>query len=170
MRLISLKIWRAFPELDQYDDAVCRLYIRHARRFNNTWKGALLVLLSLGLAVLVWIGVIYFGIDRVEEYTSSARGGELTFGLFLMSLLLTGIIWFPLLVAFFVRDRWLRRCVMAQLRSTNCAGCGYQLVGLTIIEDQGCKHVVCPECGVSTALNTGHITESDINPELLNTA
>lgn len=168
MTLVSLKIWRAFHELDEYDDEVCRLYIKHARRLSNTWRGALLVLLTIAIAVVSWSIVIYFAFDPIVNHASSARGNAaVAFGLLLVAILLTGIIWFPLLCAFVTRDRWLRRCVVKQLHSTNCAGCGYQLVGLTIVEKQGSKHVLCPECGTPTELNTGSLREADINPEML---
>ncbi len=168
MRLISLKIWRAFPELDQYEDDVCRNYVRHALRLSNIWKGAAFTLLTLFLSFLIWVVVIMLSVDAVEDFSSSARGGfKLFLGLLMMSLLFTGVIWFPVLCAFLVRDRWLRHSILSQLRTTDCSGCGYQLIGLTIQEADGVKFVTCPECGNHTMLNTGHITEADIDPQLL---
>jgi len=171
MRLISRKIWRAFPELDSYPDDVCRNYVRHARRLSNIWKGAAFTLLTLFLSFFVWVVVIFLSMNAVEDIASSARGGFMDFlGLLLMSLLLTGVLWFPVLCAFLVRDRWLRHSILSQLKTTDCAGCGYQLIGLTIQEADDVKFVICPECGNHTTLNTGHITEADINPNLLSDA
>jgi len=171
LRLITLKIWRAFPELDSYPDDVCRNYVRHARRLSNIWKGAALTLLTLILSFFVWVVVIFLSMNTVEEIASSARGGFKVFlGLLLMSLLLTGVLWFPVLCAFLVRDRWLRHSILSQLKTTDCAGCGYQLIGLTIQEADDVKFVTCPECGNHTKLNTGHITEADIDPKLLGSA
>ena len=38
MRLLTTKIWRAYPELDGYDDDVCKRYIKRAKRLQNAWK------------------------------------------------------------------------------------------------------------------------------------
>lgn len=168
MRLISRKIWRACPELDPYPDEVCRNYVRHACRLSNIWNGAALTLLTLFLSFFIWIAVILLSLNGVEELASSARGGFMAFlGLFLMSLLMTGVLWFPVLCAFLVRDRWLRHSILSQLKATNCFGCGYQLIGLTIQGAGDVKFVTCPECGKRSTLNTGHITEADIDPKLL---
>jgi len=159
--LISRKIWRAFPELDQYDDEVCKQYVNHARRASNIWKGAVYTLLALFIGFAFWVGVFYFFDTTLDSLDSSLRSR------LLISFLITGFIWFPLLCAFVVRDAWLRRSIKSHISSIRCDGCGYQLVGLTIEEDDHTKFVLCPECGYRTELNRGHITEADINPELV---
>lgn len=167
MRLISLKIWRAFPELDRYPDEVCQSYVRYAKRLDEIWKGVLLCLLTLIASSVIWVGVIYFGFDPIENFASSARGGfMISIGLLLIAVMLAGIIWFPVLCTFIVRDLWLRGVVRKQLRTSNCA-CGYQLIGLEIQSISDSKFVTCPECGNRIELNTGHITEADIDPQLL---
>jgi hypothetical protein len=165
--MVSRKIWRAFPQLDRYPDEVCRHYVRHALRLNEIWKGVLLCLASFVVSIGIWVGVLYLVADPVENFSSSARGGfMITIGLLLVALMLSGVVWFPILCTFITRDLWLRGVIRRQLRSSDCA-CGYQLIGLEIQHDSASKFVTCPECGNRIELNTGHITEADIDPQLL---
>lgn len=164
MRLISRKIWRAFPELDRYDDQVCRLYVRHAKRLKNAWKGVLLILATLFVALVVWVVLLRLNVGYIEKITAANHGD---YAPIVITAATTGLFWFPVLCALIVRDLWLRFCIRSHLRTSNCARCGYNLIGLTILGENDSRFVVCPECGIRTALNTGHITESDINPELL---
>ena len=127
------------------------------------------MLVTFIAGVFIWMGLVFnthavvyylndwyynYDIDFLETLTADMT-------------IATGYVWFPLLLCLFVRDRWLIRCVRRQLRGSVCAGCGYQLRGLEIHASDKGKHVICPECGTPTELNTGHITEADINPELL---
>lgn len=128
----------------------------------------MLTLLSIIIAFIVWIIVAYSLSDLIEERMTSARGNLSVLFWDLVSLVfLTGFLWFPILAAFIVRDFWLRHSVLTQLKATDCAGCGYQLIGLTVQENDGVKFVTCPECGNQTKLNTGHISEADIDPKQL---
>ena len=170
MRLISRKIWRAFPELDQYEEEVCIAYVKHARRLGNIWKGAICTLAAFFIGFGIWLGVVYLTPDLFEIATSPlASDVQILLSHLLISVMVTGFIWFSLLCEFITRDVWLRRTIRAHLNSITCDGCGYQLVGLTIESAGHMKFVVCPECGNRTELNRGHITEADINPELLAT-
>lgn len=164
MRLVSRKIWRAFPELDQYDDQVCRLYVRHAKRLKNAWKGVLLILVTLFMGLVVWVVLLRLSADYIEKIAVINHGA---YEPIMITAAITGLFWFPVLCALIVRDLWLRFCIRSQLRTANCAKCGYNLIGLTVHGASDSRFVVCPECGIRTALNTGHITEADINPNLL---
>lgn len=167
MRLISLKIWRAFPELDQYEDDVCRRYVSHAKSRDKLAMGIAVVFIAVLFSLTVSVGSVYFFFYDAVDTAGEARGSiSITLWLVLVALLLTSVIWLPAISAFLVRDLWLRSVIRKQLRTTNCL-CGYQLVGLEIREESGSKVVTCPECGNRIELNTGHITEADIDPQLL---
>lgn len=128
----------------------------------------MVVLLAFVLGIVIWLGLV-FNANAIEYYLDN----EYYIGVRLVDTLIgdvvsySGYFWFPILFAFFVRDRWLIRSIRKQLGGIACAGCGYSLRGLTI-ETQGMEKVVtCPECGVPKTLNHDHITEADINPALL---
>jgi hypothetical protein len=168
MRILSRKIWRAFPELDQFDDEICKMYVRRSTSLKNAWRGVLLMLIIIPVAVVLWgmfswaVRVFNYGLqDQYAWYIS-----DTTEDVFVI-MFLTGNVWFPAMCFFLVRDRWLNRCIQKQLSGTSCPPCGYSLVGLSVVEHEDARCVVCPECGTYTKLNTGHITEADINPSLL---
>jgi len=79
----------------------------------------------------------------------------------------SGFFWVPALVGLFARDIWLNECVRKQLQSTACIKCDYSLIGLTPKEHEGDRAVQCPECGAYAQLNTGHLSETDIDPTLI---
>lgn len=168
MRLISRKIWRAFPELDRYSDEVCENYIRHARRFSNQATGAVLMAVTFIIGILLWAFLV-FNTHAIVYYLNDWHSYHYGFLQTLTAdvITFTGYIWFPILLTLFARDRWLIRSIRKQLRSSVCAGCGYQLRGLEIHSTEHGKHVICPECGTPTQLNTGHISEADIDPKIL---
>ena len=172
MRILSRKIWRAFPELDKYDDNVCRMYIRQARKAGNTWKGAIFVVLVLPIGLFVWAALM-FNYDAIVYYLQDWYYFDIldyfndhTENLF-MALRITGYIWFPVLCMYLVRDRWLNRCIRKQLSGIKCGACGYSLIGLSLTTDSTEPTVVCPECGHRIVLSEMGITEADIDPTLL---
>ena len=172
MRILSRKIWRAFPELDKYDDEVCQRYIRHAQRSNTLWKGVVQMIIAMLVGVVVWGGLM-FNYDAIVYYLHSWYDIEIfdfvsgvVVDLFL-AVRITGYIWFPVLCMLLVRDRWLNRCVRKQLSGIKCGACGYSLIGLTLIDDAPKPTVICPECGHDIVLGDMGLTPADIDPTLL---
>ncbi len=163
MRILTRKIWRAFPELDKYEDDVCRRYTKHARALRNAWKGAALVLGALLIAWVVWGVLTMLVVGRGMKWITPSDGVETFIALTIM----TGFVWFPVFWAFLVRDRWLNRCVRKHIADTACAECGYTLIGLAFVEFEGKQSVLCPECGRHTKLEEWGLVEADIDPTLL---
>jgi len=162
VRLISRKIWRAFPELDRYDDEACRLYVRQARSLSNVGRGALLVILSLPVTAGIW----YLVLRLLGRAASGFLSGD-TVQEILGLVISLGIVWCPIVCALVVRDFWLRHCLKKQIMGTACA-CGYSLIGLQIGEDDAREPIVmCPECGLVSRLSDINLRPQDINPELL---
>lgn len=168
MRLVSRKIWRAYPQLDRFSDEVCRRYVRHAFHARNFRYGVALLIVTGVLAMTGAVAAVYFFFDSAMGGAEAARGNLwILLALALVSVLLASVIWLPALACLMVRDVWLRRVLKQQLQAAHCPGCRYQLVGLAIAEEGGRKLVRCPECGFEIVLNDGHVTEADINPKLL---
>lgn len=167
MRLLTTKIYRAYPELDRYDDDVCKRYIKRAKRIQNAWKGWSLILLSLPIGLVVW-----FVISWLIAMVMSGIESQYDLALFdppnilLLLTFFTGIVWFPILLSFLTRDRWLHRCIRKQLTGVQCPACGYSLIGLTI-DTPDTPSVHCPECGQVTLLSNLGLTEADIDPTLV---
>jgi len=162
LRILSRKIWRAFPELDQFDDRVCKMYIKQARALHNSWRGAILVVASVFVAGITWIIVSFF-LAQLLNYLQVGDRFETTGVLFIF----TGFIWFPGLVALHIRDRWLLACIKKQIRTAACGACGYSLLGLEIGTHKNEQAVKCPECCEQTILAQWGLTKADIDPTLL---
>tara|TARA_R110002073_G_scaffold104622_5_gene236805 strand:- start:122577 stop:123080 length:504 start_codon:yes stop_codon:yes gene_type:complete len=163
MRLLTTKIYRAYPELDKYDDEVCKRYIKRAKRLQNAWKFWVLMLVALPLSLVVWFGVMYGTVYVLNEYFYNISQAPETF---IMLVIGTGIAWMPAFTALLIRDRWLHRCVRKQLVGVQCPPCGYSLIGLTI-DTPNTPSVHCPECGQVTLLSNLGLTEADIDPTLI---
>jgi len=163
----SKKIYRAFPELDPYDDQVCELYIRRARRLRSSWKGLLSILISIPISILIWSGVTWAMASLLETYKEQWESPSVNVLAVTVIFFLTGFVWVPVMIAFIVRDMCLNRCIRTQLSKVVCDECEYALIGLDVFELGGSRVVQCPECGAHTQLNAGHITEADIDPTLI---
>ncbi|MFK7759529.1 MAG: hypothetical protein AB8C13_06255 [Phycisphaerales bacterium] len=164
MRILTKKIYRAYPELDKFEDSVCKSYVKRARRLQNAWKGGLAVLGVLPFALIVWLIVVwasrvfYAGLNEVHSWQLSGLGEDL-FAVFFI----TGVMWFPFIVCLLVRDRWLHRCLRKQLSGVQCPGCGYSLLGLSLLSSVDDPSVDCPECGHRVVLKDMGLTEADID-------
>jgi hypothetical protein len=170
MRLISRKLWRAFPELDQYDDEVCKRYIARARQVRGSEVYVLtmvaVILCSLILAILstnVHYHALIWLADRLKTGYQIGAFSET----FVELLVFVSLIWVPALSGFITRDFLLRRCVRQHLSGAICHGCRYSLIGLDIFDLQGETHVLCPECGEKVNLARNNLSEADVNPQLL---
>lgn len=164
MRLLTKKIYRAYPELDKFEDEVCVRYIKRAKRLQNAWKFWIMMLIALPIAFGIWAGLMFgYGYFRNTYYGLYTDSFELVIVLVLM----TGIAWIPLLTTLLLRDFWLHRCIRKQLTGVQCPSCGYSLIGLTLLTDTNLPSISCPECGSRTVLKDMGLTEADIDPTLI---
>ncbi len=142
MRLPISKVWRAFPELDRFDDARCARYVGEAKR--ESWRSGLLVAALIPLSVLAWMISVAVAI-AILDLMQPGGAGPGTAGTITAFALYAGTPLVLLLILLKARDRWLQRAIRNRLNVARCLGCSYSLLGLTPIK--GSCVVVCPECG-----------------------
>ena len=142
MRLIVKQLWRAFPELDSYDDATCQRFVAATSR-NPTRRAIRYVILGGLSLVALWLTAfttahvwdLCFKSNSWLSSVDSAIG--LMAGAGVALVLLSGIVYF--------RDYLLIRRVRDVLRRHgSCSSCRYTLVGLPV---PASGLVICPECG-----------------------
>ncbi len=152
MRIPATKVWRAFPELDQYDDAACLRYTSEARRrhrVSGILLGATAVPIAL-LAGLIGINVSWALTDAMIP--GGADPSPLQWAASVVFFLVP-----PLAIAaclLLVRDAWLRLAVRARLNTMVCTKCRYSLLGLEARQRWGEEFFVCPECGQRIAISS----------------
>jgi hypothetical protein len=168
MRLLSRKIYRAFPELDQFDDETCKRYINRTSGINTNGVGCLLMIFVFVASFTAWVFIEYNAIQvgvfwlldkigiRVGPYTE----------IFIYLFAYSGYIWFPWVMLLLARDRWLYTQIKKQLKGVGCRECGYCLVGLPINETRFNGFVVCPECNCENFFNDRSLTRADVDPTL----
>ncbi len=169
MRFLTKKIHRAYPELDKFDDEVCKRYIKRARRLENTWKLWGLQISSIPISLLLWASVsgvvqfiLFFGqAARVDWFAHLVQNPVL---LIFTLIQWSGYIFVPAVICLHIRDRWLHRCIRKQLTGVQCGACGYSLLGLSINNDNDTPSVHCPECGHHLILKDMGLTQADIDP------
>ncbi|MBO6514708.1 MAG: hypothetical protein JJ974_12155 [Phycisphaerales bacterium] len=171
MRLLTRKIYRAYPELDKFEDDVCKRYIKRAKRLQNTWKLWLFQLLALLISIVLW-GIASSLIELILFFGEATRRDQLVYimlnpiHLVFKIIQMSGYIFVPAICCLRVRDRWLHRCIRKQLTGVQCGACGYSLLGLSISDENNTPSVHCPECGLQTVLKDMGLTQADINPNL----
>jgi DNA-directed RNA polymerase subunit RPC12/RpoP len=171
VRLLSRKIYRAFPELDQFSDAVCKQYLKIARKGKGAWVGKLCVVLSVPVTISAWI--ILVNILTLIPYDSKAGpafyllGARITVIEFVEYIVSTGFLWVPIVVAYLVRDFFLYRCLRKRVLGSKCPSCTYSLLGLQATDLPLGRGVQCPECGWKIVFRYSHLSEESLTPNLL---
>lgn len=169
MRLISRKIWRAFPELDRFDDKTCERYITPGKKVASNPFGWVIYLGAVCLGVVIWAVICVVAYVLIEDIDQKIWNSMLGAWIqVLAGIIGVGVIWIPCIVLLFTRDRFMWMRVKARLIGASCFQCSYCLVGLSPSTSEQGRGVRCPECGFFYAFDGGKITESDINPTLLN--
>ena len=140
MRLPVSKIYRAFPELDRFDNDECEKYIERAKarnRLRTSGGGAVAgVVFVLFAGAAMWLMILLSmhlprG-PRTEFWNLALIGAE--FGL----MMLLGCVF-----SFLTRDYFLRRLLRWELQRAKCPNCNYSMLGLPIEDGK----MTCPECG-----------------------
>lgn len=143
MRLPTSKVYRAFPELDEFGDAQCRAWLRSA---NTGFLWRLMRMALFGAVFLFWLVIVSVTLAAVGSSLSILDGRPVNdrpalslLGVGAAIGIGLGIVWVLML-----RDGLLRRRVrrVMELRGA-CDGCRYVLVGLPVTDGR----VTCPECG-----------------------
>ena len=146
MRLITRKLWRAFPELDRFDDERCERFVMMSRRklFPATLRS-----LVAGAVWLVGFAPTIILCEIVLETSEQSLGwaGRHQTLLYLFAfLILAAGLFAGSVLAMLARDRLLRGRVRRLLAARGkCAKCRYSLWGLPVPDN---LTVICPECGL----------------------
>ena len=163
MRIITQRIYRAFPELDDFTDKQCKLLMQRVRLGKAAHRGMgvsalaagfIAFIPSAGLSFLLFdlLEMFYFdlGLRRFERFAIATS--------FLTSLgptFLSGLV---------IRDLILRRLLLNALRiridKVRCLKCKYILIGQR--DHNGA--VTCPECGQTTLLKQLGLEPHDLIP------
>lgn len=147
MRLLTRTVYRAFPELDSFDDGLCRAFVRVAA---SSWRARAVRYLSvalIGVATLALAIVLSAALHNWRALSKFDDGPRLL----LASVPLTLTLAAGFLAAMLVRDRLLRRRVRKLIRDRGgCPHCGYRLLGVPVDAE---LRVVCPECGKPTVVD-----------------
>ncbi len=159
MRLPVSKVYRAFPELDRFEDVRCESFVAaatRAERGTNTLLTVALVPWSVGAFVAIMAaGLLFLGpmLRRLER--SNADFG---WGAVLLVVMGTVATMAPALSWLMARDVWLRRAIARRIGTCACPACHYSMLGLRAENER----VTCPECGKCHELGTLGLTAADI--------
>jgi hypothetical protein len=149
MRLPTTRVYRAFPELDEFGNEQCRAWVRSA----NAGVFRLLARMMLfGAAFLAWLLVVGFASVGVGMWLSilDGRARHEHAVLILLGVAITIGIGFGVVWVLMLRDALLRRRVRGVMEARgSCDKCRYVLVGLPVAEGR----VICPECGLARVPN-----------------
>jgi hypothetical protein len=148
MRLPVGKVYRAFPELDQFSDEECIGYVKaieNDRRFLLKYTVAMLGTMFGGPALFsVTLAPFKTQVQSLHPYVAFT----------LVACLL--VVW--VVSALLVRDWMLRRALATRLMSARCPQCVYSLLGLQVFDG----NVRCPECGETFNLVAHGLTPAQI--------
>jgi hypothetical protein len=166
--IVRANIWRAFPELDQYDDETCMRYIMQGKETASNPFGYVIYFGAVCLGLVIWavVGIVaYLLYQEIDQKTLNSMLG---FGITLLAAIIgLGVIWMPAIVLLFARDRVMWSQVKRRLRGASCFQCKYCLIGLSPSDGEHGRGIRCPECGLFYCFNAGYITEADIDPTRL---
>lgn len=164
MRLITLKLYRAFPELDDYTDEQCVELMGRVGR--NLGSKALTYAAAIGTffltAVATCIGYTLFAAAMESLGIKLQNPGNAVVVVVFIAIVIVFAL--PAFAALLVRDILVRRQVYRAVRlfldHVRCPQCNYLLLGQRAVDGA----VRCPECGASTMLAALGITEEDLIP------
>ncbi|MDF1809534.1 MAG: hypothetical protein P1U42_07560 [Phycisphaerales bacterium] len=161
---MSQNIWRAFPELDQFDDDICLRYLQRARQSRAGHRARRMLLGWCLLLLLVYVGSMFALPKALLLVESAGIDDQSSIFTWIFMTLFLGPLFVVLVVGLRISDRLTRSVLLKQLNNVVCIRCEYSLIGLEIHEIESGIKVVCPECGESMLLVDIGISETDINP------
>lgn len=168
MRIITRKLYRAFPELDAFTDEQCAAYLANAKLRRA--KFSLLVIclpILAGVAYFLSVFVFVSKILWIRLYQAGFFKMSTTNDLVMLVLLgIFLIIWFggsafvSLCLRDFLLGKTLYKAIHSRLGKTCCEKCRYNLIGQRPTGDR----LKCPECGRRTTMQELGITIDDLIP------
>lgn len=151
MRLPWSKVYRAFPELDDFEDDQCERFIQWARSRIRLRRFFLPF-----LAAILWVILVVVIAPMVFWLLPSGRRFEWLQTLVILAIA-AALVW-SIAVALLVRDRVLIHAIRDRIRGGRCPECRFNLLGLPIHDGA----IVCPECGTDMTLHELGLTPRDL--------
>jgi len=153
VRLYVRHIWRAFPELDRFDDDQCWRFVCAARRGRSIPRRLWWLTLKAGCVFpVIAAGSIFFAI--IIRWAPSANPADLRTTDVVLALLVANIVLAAagVMLTWLYAGHWLLRYrIEWVLRArARCGGCGYGLIGLPVGAD---FRITCPECGLAASVD-----------------
>lgn len=167
IRIPTSKIYRAFPELDQFSDEQCERFMQRIRvsGLRKTLPQAVFLAVT-GAGLVLACVVSGFVLAILEAGLQSRRNGDVL-SVFDFVVLLVGF-GLPVFIGLIARDFTLRRhlklVINEKLDRIRCLTCKYILIGQVVHENR----VTCPECGFVMSLDQLGIVEEDLVPPDMN--
>ena len=162
MRLPKDKIYRAFPELDQFSNEQCERFVYRAGRGRTSIAHRLVLLAMTGLIVVILIPLELGFVVVCDNYLYSFfEGNNNMLPAFFLALFMGVWLLLDFLCLLIIRDKlMIRRIRQVLAKSSQCHSCGYSLLGLPV---SSLSSIQCPECGhitiVDLSLNELHLDE-----------
>lgn len=142
MRIPFTKVWRAFPELDRFDDDRCKRFVKRASQ--AFWLVKLFRFLMHLLGIAIGGVVVGFVLQAAFVLADDWRLRSPSRDIFVAAAAsVTGLLAFVALLS--VRNRFLRKRIRTIINTRGtCLSCGYSLLGLPVPDS---LKLPCPECG-----------------------
>ncbi len=161
MRIVTSKLYRAFPELDHLTDEQCERLIRRVRnqRFN-AWKTACMSIVAVVATTVAAIVLVFLMGSMLGDWLEKTDLRQ-TIAAWIS---IIAIIGWPAFMGLITRDVYLRHGLMIALNDyierVRCLKCQYILIGLPAEAGR----VTCSECGHMMTLDSLGASEQDLIP------
>jgi len=161
LRLPWSRIYRAFPELDQFSDDECERYLRQVYVQRRTRGWPVVAAVAGGVA---W-PLLALSVARLSARSCSGQS------VFFPVLLLVGEVLAVALPLLWMRDFLMIRSIRGRIDNTRCTACRHSLLGLPLLgppeggrPGSGAEAVRCPECGSVMVLSDLGLVTADLIP------
>jgi len=164
MRLITTKVYRAFPPLDGVSDDECMTYVRRVCANYTSLQAVTPLVVGALLLIAIpagWLTLEYFGWEKYWPLITSFEARLVLMVLFSVA--------FAAICGLLVRDLVLYFALRGELNRASCRKCGHCLLGLptTLIglePDPANTFVRCPECGKKYCMLDLGLSARDLTP------
>jgi len=165
MRLPIRKLYRAFPELDQFSNEQCERFVLRARQAQGFGEWTIAAPIAAVMSTCMIMAILQYALNSAAQRVVIGAVGRsaaqevypatLVF-IWVLVLALSG-----LLARDGVLRHFLKRAIWKRIDKIRCPKCRYSLLGQRVHDGL----VQCPECGDVTTLKLlGVESEADLMP------
>ncbi|MBX9736748.1 MAG: hypothetical protein K2X32_07465 [Phycisphaerales bacterium] len=153
MRLLTLKLHRAFPELDRFEEANAAAFVAEAGRASTAWRVVSAAASITAFVVLAPIALLALGgVAAALQWSPLIATPHGEFHLWVIGVSIVASFVLSVSGALVVRDMMLRHQISKLLGDqARCRMCRYELLGLRR-DKFGMVH--CPECGTLSEVDS----------------